>query len=104
MTTRTVILCGRSRQSRRLATRAIEDIDIFQRPRFLYITGGQRKAELIRESFWRAKDKAPTFLPEVQTWGHYRQQLCERFGGPRAELPALPRDLLIGKLWLRVRG
>ncbi len=104
MTTRTVILCGRSRQSRRLATRTIEDIDRFQRPRFLYITGGQRKAELIRESFWRAEDKAPTFLPEVQTWGHYRQQLCERFGGPRAELAALPRDMLIGKLWLRIRN
>ena len=104
MRNRTVILCGRSRQSRRLATRTIEDIDEFQRPRFLYITAGQRKAELIQESFWRAGNKAPTFLPEAHTWGHYRQQLCERFGGPRAELPALPRDLLIGRLWLQIQS
>ena len=73
MSLRTEILCGRSRQSRRLATRTLEDIDLFQRPRFLYITGGQRKAKVIEESFWRAGDKALTFLPEVHTWGHYRQ-------------------------------
>ncbi len=103
MSQRTVLLCGRSRQMRRLATRTAEDIDSFQRPRFLYLTGGQRKVGLIQESFWRTEGKTPTFLPEAHAWGHYRQHLCERFGGPKAELSGLTQDLLIGRLWNQLR-
>ena len=104
MTPRTIILCGRTRQSRKLATRTTADIDPYRRPNFLYITGGQRKAALIQESFWRATGKSPTFLPAAHTFGHYRQQLCERFGGPAAELTTLSRDLLIGRLWNSIRA
>jgi len=103
VTERTVILVGRTRQDRRLETRSTEDLDSFQRPRFLYLTRGQRKTRVVRESFWRRQEKAPTFLPEAHTWGSYRQFLAERFGDGCPELSDLSRDLLVGRLWRRLR-
>jgi hypothetical protein len=95
----TVILVGRTRQDRRLATRSVEDLDAFARPRFLYLCRGQRKARVVRETYWRRPDRSPTFLPEAHTWGSYRQLLYERFADGPPQLSELSRDLLIGRLW-----
>lgn len=100
---RITVLVGRTREDRKRASRSLDALSDFHQPSLLYLTRAQHKVDLVRASFWNQPDKAPTFLPEVRTWGSFRAELTQRFGGPRAALATLPAEMLIGRIWPELR-
>ncbi len=78
-------------------------LDAHQRPVFLYLTARRRKVDVLRRAFTDRPDKPPAFLPEVHTWGDWRDRLSERFGDGLVPLPGVARELLMGRVWRAVR-
>ncbi|MBN93500.1 MAG: hypothetical protein CL928_05420, partial [Deltaproteobacteria bacterium] len=100
---RITVLLGRTREDRRRASRTLDALGPFQQSSLLYLTRAQHKVELVRASFWDQPDKPPTFLPEVRTWGSFRDELHQRFGDPRAVLSPIATEMLVGRLWPDLR-
>jgi len=98
-----VLLVGRTREDRRGVLGRFQYLDAHQRPVFLYLTARRRKVDVLRRAFTDRPDKPPAFLPEVHTWGDWRDRLSERFGDGRVPLPPVARELLMGRVWRAVR-
>jgi hypothetical protein len=58
----------------------VQCLDDRQRPVFLSLNARRRKVDVLRRAFADRPDKPPAFLPEVHTWGDWRDRLSELEG------------------------